>query len=309
VTAARDRSPSASYVALGYAGVALAASSWGTWPLILRTAERTASISPALESTILMAVIFVGSGVFVLNDRVARKATTLQWLGIAWLGVGDALNDYFFFAAYQKTSVAVAVLSHYLAPLFVALSAPFLLRERPTVRTYAAVAVAFFGLVLLLRPWSGAARPGDAVGALFGATSAVFYASNVLVNKRLGSAFSASELMFFHCFVALPVLAAMVPHAEWHAVNARAASVVAVGSLGPGILGGMAFVWGLRRVPASHAGALTLLEPLVAVMLGAAVYGEGVGLTGFWGAALILTGAVLVVLQRGRAEPAEVSVG
>jgi hypothetical protein len=39
------------------------------------------------------------------------------------------------------------------------------------------------------------------------------------------------------------------------------------------------------------------------------VYGEGVGLTGFWGAALILTGAVLVVLQRGRAEPAEVSVG
>jgi drug/metabolite transporter (DMT)-like permease len=298
VTAARERSRTVSFVWLGYAAVALAASSWGTWPLILRTAERMAPISPALESTILMAVIFAGSGVFVLRDRVARKATMLQWVGIGWLGVGDALNDYFFFAAYQKASVAVAVLSHYLAPLFVALGAPFVLRERPTVRTYGAVAIAFTGLVLLLHPWSASAHAGDAAGAIFGASSAVFYASNVLVNKRLGHAFSASELMFFHCFVALPLLAAMVPHAEWRSFDARAVSLLAVGSLGPGALAGLAFVWGLRRIPASHAGALTLLEPLVAVMLGALVYGESVGLVGVFGGALILTGAVLVVVRR-----------
>ena len=298
MTAVRERAPTASYVALGYAGVALAASSWGTWPLILRTAERMAPMSPALESTILMAVIFAGSAIFVLRDRVAQKATVLQWVGIAWLGVGDALNDYFFFAAYQKTSVAIAVLSHYLAPLFVAVGAPFVLRERPTVRTYGAVAIAFAGLVLLLHPWSAAAHAGDTAGAIFGASSAVFYASNVLVNKRLGHAFSASELMFFHCFIALPLLAAMVPHAEWRSFDLSAASLIALGSVGPGALAGLAFVWGLRRIPASHAGALTLLEPLVAVMLGAFVYGESVGRIGVFGGALILTGAVLVVVRR-----------
>ncbi len=302
MTAVRERTHAVSFLAFGYAGVALAAMSWGTWPLILRTAEHLAPISPALESTVLMAVIFAGSAVFVLRDRVAQKATMLQWIGIAWLGVGDALNDYFFFAAYQKTSVAIAVLSHYLAPLFVALGAPLVLRERPTARTYTAVAIAFSGLVLLLQPWSASGHAGDArnvMGAVFGASSAVFYASNVLVNKRLGHAFSASELMFYHCFIALPLLAAMVPHAEWRAFDVRAASLVAMGSLGPGVVGGLAFVWGLRRIPASHAGALTLLEPLVAVMLGAFVYGESVGRIGVFGGALILTGAVLVVLRRG----------
>ncbi len=306
MTLDRDRARVASAVALGYAAVACAASSWGTWPLILRTAERTAAISPAVESTILMAVLFAGSGITVLRDRVARRATRLQWLGIAWLGVADALNDYFFFGAYQKTRVAVAVLSHYLAPLFVALCAPLMLRERPTVRTYLAVGIAFFGLVMLLQPWSGGARPGDGVGALFGATSAVFYASNVLVNKRLGHVFSTSELAFFHCFVALPILVAMVPHAEWQTIDPRAASIVAVGSLGPGLFGSLAFVWGLRRIQASHAGALTLLEPLVAVMLGAVVYGESVGPTGILGAAFILGGAVLVVLG---GEPRAVASG
>ena len=49
---------------------------------------------------------------------------------MAWLGVGDALNAYFFFEAYQRTSVAIAVLTHYLAPLFIAIGAPLLLRER-----------------------------------------------------------------------------------------------------------------------------------------------------------------------------------
>jgi drug/metabolite transporter (DMT)-like permease len=289
-------------VALGYAAVAFAACSWGTWPLILRTAERAAPISPALESTILMAVILVASFPVALRDRARRPhgmhaPTWREWAGMAWLGVGDALNDYFFFGAYQKTSVAVAVLSHYLAPLFVALGAP-LVRERPGRRTYVAVLVAFGGLVLLLQPWAAPVK-GAAVGATWGAASAVFYASNVLVNKRLFRAFTASELMFFHCFVALPLLAAMVPHAEWHALDAHAASIVALGSLGPGALAGLAFVWGLGHVPASHAGALTLLEPLIAVLLGAVAYGEVVGPIGAVGGALILVGAAIVVSRRG----------
>lgn len=290
-------------VALGYAAVAFAACSWGTWPLILLSAERIAPISPALESTILMVVIFFATGPIVLRERAARlvpgrRAIGIEWLGMAWLGVGDALNDYFFFGAYQKTSVAVAVLTHYLAPLFVALGAP-LVQERPSRRTYAAVFVAFSGLVLLLQPWS-VPEHGVAVGAAFGAASAVFYASNVLVNKRLSHAFSASGLMFFHCFTAVPLLAAMVPRAEWHASDPRAASVVALGSLGPGALAGLAFVWGLHRVPASHAGALTLLEPLVAMLLGAVFYGEAVGAVGALGAAMILLGAIAVVLRPPR---------
>lgn len=71
--------------------------------------------------------------------------------------------------------------------------------------------------------------------------------------------------------------------------------VVLLGALGPGALCGLLFVWGLRRIAASQASVLTLLEPFVAVVLAAAVMGERVGLVSLVGGTLILAGALLVV--------------
>ena len=48
------------------------------------------------------------------------------------------------------------------------------------------------------------------MGAAFGAASAVFYASNVLTNKRLSKVFSGSEMMFFHGLVGAPVMMSLV---------------------------------------------------------------------------------------------------
>jgi drug/metabolite transporter (DMT)-like permease len=285
--------------AVGYALVACAATMWGLWPLVLRSAEKIAPMSSALESAILMVVVAVVSGPLALRDRVPRKATLREWLGVGWLGVADAMNSFFFFKAYQRTSVAVAVLTHYLTPLFVAVGAPLLLHEHLSRRTYAAAVLGFVGLLLLLEPWRGGAHPAGLSGALFGAASAFFYASNVLMTKRLVHAFSGSEQMLFHCFVAVPLLVALVPRAEWSTVDPRAAGLVALGSLGPGALASLFFVWGLRRVPASRASTLTLLEPLVAVVVvGLIVYGETLGALGFVGGALILAGAALVISKR-----------
>lgn len=277
--------------ALGHALVAGAAVGWGTWPLILRQAPMPAS----LQSAIMMMVMCLASLPVMRRDRVAAKARPVHWLGVAWLGVGDALNVGLFFAAYQRTTVAITVLTHYLAPIFVAALAPLVLRERSHVRTGVAVAIAFAGLTLLLQPWRADLSPDDLVGAAFGAGSAVFYASNVLVNKRLAHVFSASELMFFHGFVAVPLLWLFVPRGAVDAAAPWSMAVVALGALGPGAVGGLAFVWGLRRIAASHAAILTLLEPFVAVLLGAVVLGQQVNGVALGGGALILIGAVLVV--------------
>ncbi|MDB4939298.1 MAG: putative rane protein [Labilithrix sp.] len=283
--------------ALGYALVAIAATAWGTWPLILKNAPMPA----ALQSAALMAVLTLASLPVMLRDRVNVRPTLLQWAGVAWLGIGDALNVVLFFAAYQRTTVAIAVLTHYLTPILVALAAPLVLRERPGARTFVAVFIAFAGLVLLLAPWRVGLGGNDAIGAALGAGSAVFYTSNVLVNKRLVEAFSGSEMMFFHGLVATPLLFALVPPSEYALVSRHALGVVMLGALGPGALGGLLFVWGLRRIEASHASVLTLLEPFVAVLLAAGIMGESVGIVSIGGGGLILAGAVLVVTGRPRA--------
>ena len=281
--------------ALGYFLVAVAASSWGAWPLILHHAP----MAPSLQAAIAMSVLTIAALPVMLRDRSPVRATARDWVGLGWLGIGDAANTALFFAAYQRTSVAIAVLTHYLAPIFVAIFAPVVLREKARERTFVAVAIAFGGLVLLLEPWRTSLSGGDLVGGALGAGSAVFYASNVLVNKRLAKTFSGSELMFFHGLVATPLLFALVPREAYATVPVRSLAVVAAGGLGPGILGGLCFVWGLRRIAASHASVLTLLEPFVALVLAAVFLGQRLGAIPLLGGLLILAGAVLVVTARG----------
>lgn len=244
----------------------------------------------------MMAVqVLAGLVVVLLGDRVRAERSLAHWAAVGWLGVSDALNVLLFFAAYQRTKVAIAVLTHDLTPIFVALAAPIVLREKAQARTYFAVAVAFFGLVLLLEPWCTGFGRNDLAGAALGTASALFYASNVLVNKRLSNVFSASELMFFHSLVAVPLLFALVPASEYGKATPMALGVVLAGSLGPGALGGLLFVWGLRRVPASHASILTLIEPFVAVILAAAVLHERLGVVPVVGGLMILVGALVVI--------------
>jgi drug/metabolite transporter (DMT)-like permease len=282
---------------VGYALVVMAACSWGTWPLFLHYAEQYGPLSPALESAVLMAVLTVLSGPLCLRDRVRVRATRAQWLGVGWLGIADAFNVLLLFAAYQRTSVAIAVLTHYLTPILVALGAPLVVREPVRARTFVAVSAAMLGLLLLLSPWSAERHATDWVGAACGAGSAFFYASNVLVNKRLTPVFSGSELMFWHGVVATPLLIAMVPLSAWHAADPRGLFVVAGASVWVGTGGGLFFVWALRRIDASHASTLTLLEPLVAVMLAAALMHQPLDTGSGVGAALILTGAAAVVIR------------
>ena len=41
------------------------------------------------------------------KDRVKVRARPVHWLGVGWLGIADAMNVALFFAAYQRTTVAI----------------------------------------------------------------------------------------------------------------------------------------------------------------------------------------------------------
>lgn len=280
---------------VGYALVATAATSWGFWPKILKVAEGLGPLDAKLQSAVVLGTLTLVSLPLCLFDRVPKRATARDWAGVAWLGVADALNVLLFFGAYRTTSVGIAVTTHYLTPLFVALAAPRVLGEPSHPRTTVAALASFGGLLLLLRPWSGALSGRDGLGALLGAGSAVFYASNVLVNKRLAGTFSGSELMAYHGVISTAVLAAIVPASAYHEVTAQSLLVLLGGALGPGALAGLFFVWGLRRVPAAHASTLTLLEPLVAVAVAVTTLGESLTIAGALGGVAILVGAFMVV--------------
>jgi len=268
------------------AAVALAAAGWGLWSLFLR-----GSGVPAVWQSIL--ILSVIAAVWLLPAlRGYRERSRRAWALLALLGVADAANYVLFFAAVDRGPVQVAVLTHYLEPVVVAVLAPAVLREPLRARTVAALAAALVGLVLLV----GGAR-ADPITAALGAASAFFYAANVLLSKLLFEDFSPAELLAYHCGLAalllLPFAGAPPPFASF-------IGRPLIGALFVGAGGAAVFYWGLLRVPAQRAAVLTYLEPLVASMVGAVAFGERLGVLGLGGAALILGGGLLVVLDPQR---------
>ena len=81
-----------------------------------------------------------------------------------------------FFYSLAKLPMSVAVTLNYTSPLFLALLMPWWLHERPRPAQYAAVALGFVGVALLLRPWeSGGDRLAGAVGLFSGFMAALAY--------------------------------------------------------------------------------------------------------------------------------------
>jgi len=85
-----------------------------------------------------------------------------------------------FFYAITKLPMSVAITLNYTSPLFLALIMPWSLGERPRPVQYLAVALGFFGVTLLLRPWQGG---NDLVAGLIGLFSG-FMASLAYVHVR-----------------------------------------------------------------------------------------------------------------------------
>jgi len=268
--------------------VAVAAALWGAWGLVLDAAR-----VPAPQAACLALFTIALGGAPFLPRRIPRGR--LDWTLLGAIGVCDAANILLFFEALRRGPIGVAVLSHYLAPILVALASPLLLRARPSATTIVALPVSLLGLVLLLGPDALALGAAGTTAAL-GAGSAVFYAANVVLSKGLAKRLLPAEILVWHVIVSAALL---VPFALGGPVpSLRGAALVVGGSVMAGVVGGLLFLWGLARIPAARAGVLSYLEPVVGVALGAIVLGEHTAAWGPLGVLLVL-GAGIVVTARG----------
>ncbi len=272
--------------ALGALLVAGAACTWGLWSLFLRGSGLG---GPAVTAVVL--AVMAAPLPFVLRRDALRDRGALA--AVAVLGLADAGNVGLYFTALQRGPIALAVLTHYLAPLLVALLAPAALGEPPSRRARLAAPAALLGLALVL----GGPRGASLQTALLGGGSAGFYAAVVLAAKRAGRAFGPVALNALHAPISLALLLAAFGPAALP-VPGPGLLRVAAGAALCGLAANAVFYAGLRRVTAQVASALTWLEPLAATAVGAVAFGERLGPPALLGAALVLAAGVWVALER-----------
>jgi DME family drug/metabolite transporter len=275
----------------GLVMVALAAASWGTWSLFLRPT--------GLPATVTSPIIFLVMGLVALP--LARRGPRMRWdrttVGLILLNaLFDGLNVFTFFGAIASTTVAIAVLTHYLAPILIAVAAPWIDKvETPGARP--AAVVALLGLVVVLEPWQTPTQ-GAIAGALLGAISAACYAGNVFTVRRIAARIGPPRAMAYHSLIAA-VATAPLAFGHLDEVTRGDLTRLAIGAATIGAGSGILFATGLTRIGSARSAILTYAEPLVAVAVGAFVWGEPLHPVAAVGGAMVL-GAGIYVARKAR---------
>ncbi len=110
-----------------------------------------------------------------------------------------------YYMAFPALPLADAVALYFTVPLFVTALAGPMLGERANWKVWAAVALGFVGVVVMLRPGSGLFEPA----ALLSLVAAAMYGTSMLMARRLGSTQTASVMSFYQNGVYLVGAAAM----------------------------------------------------------------------------------------------------
>ena len=273
------------------------------------------------------AVMFGGTGVWVgmtslpastvLAMRMSLAAVMVALLGGAgrwWrqsrrpgvlprllaLGVVDALQLYTFMLALRHMDVAPAVFLSYLSPIYIALVAPRLLRQRTEGVVIAALALAVLGIAVMLAPGLGdPALRVSALGAVYGLVSGLLLAVFFLVAKSLSPLVDGSTMLISNGVV---VSAIMLPFGlvQWAGASFAFTLTDFWAVLGLAVfstaLGGTIFLHGMRYIPVQHTSIVGLLEPASAPLFAFLFLSERPSPWTLLGGALILAGSVLVVL-------------
>lgn len=244
--------------------MAALAASWGTIPLIVRgvslPAEQLAAARLWLGAAAVLAVIAArGELRFRRNDPFGR---------VILLGVLLAVHWAAFFWSIKTTTVAVALVLVYLAPIAMATLAAPILGEPLHPRSLAALLAALVGVVLVARPGAGV----TAEGVIAGLVAAVTFAALVLIGKpasqHIGGLKLAGMQMTVAAVALTPWAAMAAPHLGefwWQ-----------LGILGVVLTGfGLVVYWTLvSTLPVATVAILSYMEPASAVVWAAIFLGE-----------------------------------
>jgi drug/metabolite transporter (DMT)-like permease len=227
--------------------------------------------------------------------------TMMALAGVLLSGMG---NGFVLYAQQGGIPSGIAALFVAAVPVIVLiLDWAFFSKRAPTKQALFGIAVAVAGVVTIVmhtRTLSGGA-PALYVGAMFVATTG--WSIGTLVQKRsatIGTVlnFTCGQMLFGAAFQLLMSIVtgewsrfdpAMI---SWQGVVAIAYLVV-FGS----IIGLNCYLWLLTRVPAPKVATYALVNPVVALFLGAAVLGETVTPLAIVAALLVLLGVALTVFQ------------
>ena len=226
-----------------------------------------------------------------------RKNAALLLCSGAALGA----NWIFLFEAYRHTTIAVATLCYYFAPVLIMAASPVVLKERLTGAKLGCMAASILGMALV-SGITGSSAGASGIGVLFGLAAAASYASFTLMSK-FTKEISALDATIAQLGVAAVVLFPYVlftggfAQLQWQAQNLWQLLILGIVHTG---LGFFLFFSSIQRLKAQTAAMLSYIDPVTAILLSTLLLHEKMGGVQLIGACLILGAAFLSERFKGK---------
>ena len=242
-----------------------------------------------LGSLFLLFFVLVRGGKLKLPERrtALRLVLTGAIMGLNWM---------LLFEAYNYTTVAAATMCYYMQPTIVILLSPLVFRERLGAKRLACAGAAIVGMLFVSGVLSGGAgQMQDIRGIIFGLGAAVFYATVIILNKKV-----VVEDVYAKTIIQLAGAAlVMIPYVlitegvpELALTPADIGLVLLVGVVHTGVTYALYF-GSMQRLRAQTVAVLSYIDPVFALLLSAAVLHESLTPLGIVGAVLIIGSAII----------------
>ena len=242
----------------------------------------------ALYRAVLAALLIAGY-LLVTKQRIPFASMKKEIPLLLASGVAMGMNWILLFEAYKYTTVSLATLSYYFAPVIVTIVCPVLFKEKLTGKQALCFVMSTLGLVMI----TGIGDVGsgsDLTGILFGLGAAVFYAAVILLNKFIKKVegIHRTFLQFLSAIVVLIPYVMLTSGVTLGKLNGIGwVNLLIIGFIHTGLTYCMYFS-ALKELPGQKAAILSYIDPLVAVMISVTLLGESMTLWQAVGGILIL---------------------
>ena len=236
----------------------------------------------------VMATVLVGGFLLVTRQRIPLGNIKKELLLLLLSGAAMGANWILLFEAYKYTTVSVATLSYYFAPVLVMVACPLLFKEKLSGKQILCLVMATAGLVLI----TGTAGSGsqDLLGIALGLGAALLYATVMLLNKLIKGVegLHRTLIQFLAATVTLIPYVCLTDGFSLGSLDGIGwGALLCVGVLHTGIAYCLYFS-ALKDLPGQKVALLSYMDPLVAVVVSITWLREETSLPQIVGGLLIL---------------------
>ena len=236
----------------------------------------------------IIATVIIGGFLLVTGQKLPLDKIKEEILPLALSGIAIGINWVLLFEAYDNTTVSIATLSYYFAPVIVTFICPIIFRERLTLMQIVCFVMSTLGLVLITG--IGTTGGNDLVGILFGLGAAVFYATALLLNKFMKetTGIQRTFIQFAFAIVVLLPYVLTTSGITLSGMNGKGwVNLFILGILHTSIPYCL-YLPTLKELPGQETAILSYADPLVAVIISVTLLGESMTLMQIIGGTLIL---------------------